>query len=176
MDYQTVLPAVVAQLADEDAGVRRAAAACLKAMHQALPEGAKHVDGEGIYMYDEFYGRAASSRLQYLPADTSARLVGQLAACGAALADDAYAAQTELGRMLAKGYGSTGKARHLKLSRQARASVAEFLLAHVAAADGVAPALQTRILEVLQAATAPCFVAQLAPLITAHVAQIKAAG
>ncbi|KAJ2804166.1 snoRNA-binding rRNA-processing protein utp10, partial [Coemansia helicoidea] len=175
VDFQTVLPAVVAQLVDEDAGVRRAAAASLKAMHQALPEDTRRIDGDCIYMLDEFYGRP-SSRLQYLPAETAARLVGQLAACGPALADDACAAQAELARILAKGYGSTGKARHLKLGRQARGSVAAFMLSHVAAADGVAPALQARILAALQATASPCVVEQLAPLIAAHVSQIEAAG
>ncbi|KAJ1733199.1 snoRNA-binding rRNA-processing protein utp10 [Coemansia biformis] len=174
-DYQTVLPAIVAQLADEDASVRRAAAASIKALHQVLPADARHGDSDSIYMYDAFYGRP-SSKLQYLQAETAVRLVGQLAACAAALADDDAAAPAELGRILTKGSGSTGKARQLKLNRQARGSVVAFMLSHVAAADGVAPELQTRILAVLRAVESPCFVEQLAPLIAAHVARIRELG
>ncbi|KAJ2437567.1 snoRNA-binding rRNA-processing protein utp10, partial [Coemansia sp. RSA 2424] len=162
-DYQTVLPAVVVALGDDDARVRAAAVACVKALHALYPAEAaaaasasekkkKHASSsrksagaqQTIYRYDVFYGAAASDRLQYLPTATVARFVAMLASRADAMAGDAWAIRSELELILNRGVcsGSGGSSSSsaqeapLKLASQARSSVAAFFLSHVEAADG----------------------------------------
>ncbi|KAJ2331016.1 snoRNA-binding rRNA-processing protein utp10, partial [Coemansia sp. RSA 2681] len=162
-DYQTVLPAVVVALGDDDARVRAAAVACVKALHALYPAEAaaaaaasekkkKHASSsrksagaqQTIYRYDVFYGAAASDRLQYLPTATVARFVAMLASRADAMAGDAWTIRSELELILNRGVcsgsgsGSSSSAQEapLKLASQARSSVAAFFLSHVEAADG----------------------------------------
>ncbi|KAJ2367999.1 snoRNA-binding rRNA-processing protein utp10 [Coemansia sp. RSA 2610] len=173
-DYQTVLPAIVAVLGDSDAQVRAAGAACVKQLKQTYPHAPAKNAEQDIYLYDAFYG-ATSDRLQYLPLAVVVRLVAQLAAHADSMAADAGTLAVELGSILSRGAGSqSAGGKHSRLNGQARASAVTFMVSHVAAADGVVPQLQTRLLEALGAVGAEEMQAQLLPLLVAHVERLKA--
>ncbi|KAJ2747982.1 snoRNA-binding rRNA-processing protein utp10 [Coemansia sp. BCRC 34301] len=178
IDYQTVLPAVVVALGDSDARVRGAAVACIKALYTLYSALGSDKKQQTIYRYDAFYG-AGSDQLQYLPTATVARFVAMLEARVDAMASDAWAVRSELELILNRG-SCSGSSKHddqLKLGSQARSAVMAFLLSHVTAADGVAPALQTRLLQALELVVAPTVViTQLIPLITNHCDELRRSG
>ncbi|KAJ2545092.1 snoRNA-binding rRNA-processing protein utp10 [Coemansia sp. RSA 1853] len=171
LDLQTILPAVVAMLGDDDERVRSAAATCVRQLKQAYPHSPAKDAEQDIYMYDAFYG-ATSDRLQYLPLQTVVRLVAQLAMHADAMIADADVAALELGAIVSRGTGSLG-GKPTKLSSQARESVVAFLLSHVVAADGVVPQLQTRLLGVMRAVVTGSVLEQLLPLLNSHVDELK---
>ncbi|KAJ2162622.1 snoRNA-binding rRNA-processing protein utp10 [Coemansia sp. RSA 552] len=167
-DMQTGVPAVIAMLGDSHAHVRTAAARCLKALRSAY-EG---MSEQSISLYDEFYGTVAGeSRLEYLPLQTASRFVSALAAQASALAADPWTVRGELALLATRGVTSAGAAGRRKLNSQAREATVAFLLSHVAAADGAAPQLQIRLLDVLQSVQSPLIQARLLPLVQAHAAR-----
>ncbi|KAJ2600304.1 snoRNA-binding rRNA-processing protein utp10 [Coemansia sp. RSA 1721] len=179
-DYQTLLPAVVVALADSDRGVRSAAYGCLgalKALYQGLE---KDKAEQNIYQYDAIYG-AQSTRLQYLPLSTVARLVALLESRSYEIFENSWTVRTELEHILAKGVctsNSTGdkQSSSPKLNSQARAAVGMFLVSHIAATDCLAPSLQLSLLSVLESAAPAGALEQLFPLITAHVQALQQSG
>ncbi|KAJ2907993.1 snoRNA-binding rRNA-processing protein utp10, partial [Coemansia aciculifera] len=155
VDYQTVVPAVIVALADDDARVRGAAVACVKTLHAqyaAMDENKKSKKKQVIYCYDAFYGPAAANRLQYLPPATVSKFVAMLASRVDGMAGDAWAVRNNLAQLLNR---SGGKKESVRLDSQEKKSVVAFLLSHVVAADSVASALQTRLLGVLELVVAP---------------------
>ncbi|KAJ2004508.1 snoRNA-binding rRNA-processing protein utp10 [Coemansia thaxteri] len=193
VDYQTVLPSVVVMLSDEDARVRGAAVACVKALNALYSEasggssadkskkkkkgkrsGSSADSSADIYLYDEIYGAGASERLQYLGTETAGAFVAMLAAGVDAMAGDAWAVRSELGQILNRGVSSTG-GKGRKLSSQERSSVVAYLLSHVVALDGVAAEVQIRLLAVLELVASDGVLAQLFPLIREHSERLRSA-
>ncbi|KAJ2617295.1 snoRNA-binding rRNA-processing protein utp10 [Coemansia sp. RSA 1365] len=159
-DFQTLLPALLAALGDDDAQVRAAAAACIKTLRRTNA-------ASKIYMHADFYGEA-SADLLHLPPAVATRFIHVLAAHADLLAGDVGALRTELRTITARGVGSG--ASQPKLGTQARACIAPYLLSHVVAADGVALHLQTRLISALSEVSSPAFLEQLPPLLSRRVA------
>ncbi|KAJ1666898.1 snoRNA-binding rRNA-processing protein utp10 [Coemansia sp. RSA 1646] len=192
IDYQTVLPSIIAMMSDVDPRVRSAAAGCVKSLKSLHPvffdkkqkhHISKHKAStqQDIYQYDEFYGQT-SNKLQYLPLDTESRFVHLLSTCADEISSDSLAIQAELGFILNKGITSSriesdskDGGTYLKLNSQGRESIVVYLLSHVAATDGVVPALQTRLLGVLESVVSACFIEQLPSLISGHIKQLESA-
>ncbi|KAJ2551041.1 snoRNA-binding rRNA-processing protein utp10, partial [Coemansia sp. RSA 1933] len=187
VDYQTVLPSIIAMMSDTDPRVRSAAVGCVKSLKALHPvffdkKQKQHVSKRSasaqqvIYKYDEFYGQT-SDRLQYLPLDTESRFVRLLSMCADEISSDSLAIQAELGFILNKGLASskTDADNTSKLNSQGRRSIVAYLLSHIAAADGVVPALQTRLLGVLESVVSTCFVEQLPALISGHIEKLETA-
>ncbi|KAI9502796.1 hypothetical protein BX070DRAFT_225622 [Coemansia spiralis] len=183
IDYQTVLPSLVAVLSDPEVQVRSAAVACIKTLKYVYPPAsdkkqkshsskrANETPQQDIYKYDEFYGKP-SDKLQYLPFATAARFVSLLAACSDTIVSDVWAIKTELGSILNKGVTNSSSGAHFKLNSQGRESVVTYLLSHIIAADTVAPALQIRLLDALELVSSVCFLEQLPMLISAHIERL----
>ncbi|KAJ2077855.1 snoRNA-binding rRNA-processing protein utp10 [Coemansia sp. RSA 988] len=159
-DFQTVLPAVLAALADEDAQVRAAAAACVKTLRRGSA-------AQDIYMHADIYG-SASADLLHLPPAVATRFIHVLAANADLLAGDASALRAELRTISARGVGSS--ATKPKLGTEARACVAPYLLSHIVAADKVSPRLQMRLISALSEVSSPAFLEQLPPLLSRRIA------
>ncbi|KAJ1898000.1 snoRNA-binding rRNA-processing protein utp10, partial [Coemansia sp. IMI 209127] len=191
VDYQTVLPSIIAMMSDADSRVRSAAVACVKSLRSLHPvsfdmKRKQHVSKrntalqQDIYKYDEFYG-PTSDKLQYLPLDTESRFVHLLSMCADEISSDSLAIQAELGFVLNKGtisskIGTDSKdVTHLKLNSQVRGSIVAYLISHISAADGVVPALQIRLLGVLESVVSTCFLEQLPQLISGHIHQLESA-
>lgn len=184
IDYQTVLPSVLVALGDEDAHVRGAAAACIKALRAAYPEtieepkkrskrksSAASDAQQNIYKYDEFYGgdKDGSNSLQYLPTAIITKFMVMLSARMESMTLDVWAARNMLATIL--NHGSIGE-QLPKLNSQARGSVIAFLLSHVLEADSVCRQLQIRLLEMMGQVASPLSAEQLFPLLTVHVGKI----
>ncbi|KAJ2807696.1 snoRNA-binding rRNA-processing protein utp10 [Coemansia guatemalensis] len=159
-DFQTLLPAVLAALGDDDAQVRAAAAMCVKALRRGSA-------ASDIYMHADIYG-TASADLLHLPPAVATRFIQVLAAHADLLAGDAGALRTELRTIAARGVG-TGASKP-KLGTEARACVAPYLLSHIVAADAVAPRLQLRLIAALSGVASLAFLEQLPPLLSRRIA------
>ncbi|KAJ2363403.1 snoRNA-binding rRNA-processing protein utp10, partial [Coemansia sp. RSA 2607] len=172
-DYQVLLPALLVALAHEDSGVRAAAVGCVQTLaaqsaRLASAKGKTARNEQRIHRYDALYG-AQASRLQYLPLPTVSRLVAALAQRSDELLGDSWAVRTVLARILARG----GSDANVRLNTAQRHAVGAFFVSYAAAADGLAPGMQTALLDVLSAVKPAGALEQLFPLVTAHVQQLQ---
>ncbi|KAJ2665390.1 snoRNA-binding rRNA-processing protein utp10 [Coemansia sp. RSA 1200] len=191
IDYQVVLPSIIATMSDTDPRVRSSAVACVKSLKSLHPvffdkkqkqyvSKKKPASQQDIYKYDEFYGQT-SCKLQYLPLETESRFIHLLSMCADEISGDSLAVKAELGSILNKGVTSStdnNESRHgshLKLNSQGRETVVAYLLSHIAAADNLVPELQVRLLGMLESVASALFLEQLSPLISVRTKQLESA-
>ncbi|KAJ2682125.1 snoRNA-binding rRNA-processing protein utp10, partial [Coemansia sp. RSA 1285] len=191
IDYQVVLPSIIAMMSDTDPRVRSSAVACIKSLKSLHPvfldkkqkqyvSKKKPASQQDIYKYDEFYGQT-SCKLQYLSLETESRFIHLLSMCADEISGDSLAVKAELGSILNKGVTSStdnNESRHgshLKLNSQGRETVVAYLLSHIAATDNLVPELQVRLLGMLESVVSVLFLEQLSPLISGHAKQLELA-
>ncbi|KAJ2522320.1 snoRNA-binding rRNA-processing protein utp10 [Coemansia sp. RSA 2049] len=141
IDYQVVLPSIIAMMSDTDPRVRSSAVACIKSLKSLHPvfldkkqkqyvSKKKPASQQDIYKYDEFYGQT-SCKLQYLSLETESRFIHLLSMCADEISGDSLAVKAELGSILNKGVTSStdnNESRHgshLKLNSQGRETLME---------------------------------------------------
>ncbi|KAJ2723879.1 snoRNA-binding rRNA-processing protein utp10 [Coemansia sp. Benny D115] len=175
IDYQTLLPALLVALGDSERAVRSAAVGAIGALEHLYPLNDKTGE-QNIYLYDAVYGPEQSTRLQYLPLPVVARFVALLATRATAMQEDSWAVGSELSVLLSKGVCSGVQSSELKLNSQARSAVGTYLVSHVTAVDSLAPALEARLLKVLEKTSPAGALELLFPLITAHLQRLQQSG